>query len=107
VALNLCALQVQWLKLMIVTDLGVGPLTVELKCDNRSTVSLAHNPVASDRSRHIDVNQRKIQEVIESKVLSVKWIPTTEQLADILTKQMPRTQYEYLRTLLHVLPKAP
>jgi hypothetical protein len=104
VALNLCALQVQWLKLLLGEDLGVGPLKAKLYCDNQSTVSVAHNPIASDRSRHINVKHRKVQELIENQVMDVEWISTTDQVADILTKQMPRRQFEYLRTKLHVLP---
>jgi hypothetical protein len=94
VALNLCALQVQWLKLLLGDDLGVGPLRAKLYCDNQSTVTVAHNPIASDRSRHINVKHRKVQELIEHQVLSVEWISTTDQVADILTKQMTRKQFE-------------
>jgi hypothetical protein len=104
VALNLCALQVQWLKLLLGEDLGVAPLRANMYCDNQSTVSVAHNPISSDRSRHINVKHRKVQELIENQVMDVKWISTKEQVADILTKQMPRTQFEYLRSRLHVLP---
>ena len=85
VALNLCALQVQRLKLLLGEDLGVNPLHGRLKCDNQSTVAIAHNPVSSDRSRHIKVKHRKIQELIQHQEMSVSWIPTNEQLADILT----------------------
>jgi hypothetical protein len=50
VALNLCALQVQWLKLLLGEDLAVNPLKAKLRCDNQSTVAIAHNPIASNRS---------------------------------------------------------
>jgi hypothetical protein len=106
VALNLCALQVQWLKLLLGEDFGVNPLKATLHCDNQSTLAIAHNPIASDRSRHINVKYRKVQELIENQVMSVKWISTKEQVADILTKQMDRRQFEYLRSKLHVLPKS-
>jgi hypothetical protein len=104
VALNLCALQVQWLKLMLGNDLGVDPLKALLYCDNKSTVTVSRNPISSDRSRHIAVKYRKIQELVEKQVMSVAWIPTKEQLADILTKQLPRAQFESLRAKLRVLP---
>lgn len=102
VALNLCALQVQWLKLLLGEDLGVGPLTASMFCDNQSTVKIAHNPVASDRTRHIKVKHRKIQELITHQTMSVEWINTKEQVADIFTKQMNRLQFEYLRDKMHV-----
>jgi hypothetical protein len=89
IALNLCALQVQWLKLMLGDDLGLDPLKAQVFCDNKSTVTVSRNPISSDKSRHIAVKYRKVQELIEKQVMSVVWIPTKEQLADILTKALP------------------
>jgi hypothetical protein len=105
VALNSCALQVLWLKQLLGNDLGVAPLRADMFCDNQSTVTVAHNPAATDRSRHINVKHRKVQELIKNQVLSVTWVPTQEQLADIFTKQMARPQFEHLRMKLHVVSK--
>jgi hypothetical protein len=80
VALNLCALQVKWLKLLLREHLGAGPLQARFCCDNQSTVALAHNPIASDRSRHRNVKHREVQELIENQVMNVEWISTTDQL---------------------------
>jgi hypothetical protein len=66
VALNLCALQVQWLKLLLGEDLGVGPLQARLYCDNQSTVSLAHNRLASNQW-HVNAKHRKVQELMKIK----------------------------------------
>jgi hypothetical protein len=105
VALNLCALQDQWLKLLLSSDLRVESLEARLYCDNKSTVAIGQNPIASDRSRHVSVKYRKVQELVENKVLTVEWITTTDQVADIFTKQMPETQFEHLRNLLQVFPR--
>jgi hypothetical protein len=83
VALNLCALQVQWLKSLPWEDFGVDPLKATLLCEHQCTVVIAYNPIASDRSRHINVKFGKIQELIETHVLSVKWIPTKDQVEDV------------------------
>jgi hypothetical protein len=74
---------------MLSDDLDVDPLQAQLYCDNKSTVTLSRNPISSDRSRHIAVRYRKIQELIEKQVMSVAWIPTKEQVGDILTKALP------------------
>jgi hypothetical protein len=97
---------VQWLKLLLGSDLGIAQTEARLLCDNQSTVAVAHNPVATDRSRHINVKHRKVQELIENQVLSVSWVPTKDQVADVLTKQLPKPQFEHLRNMLHVLPKS-
>jgi hypothetical protein len=100
VAPNLCSLQVQWFMLLLGVDLAVAHLETKIFCDNQSTVTIAHSPVASDRSRHIQVKYKKVQELIDSQFMSVKWKQTSEQLADIFRRQLPRPQYEYLRTRL-------
>jgi hypothetical protein len=52
------------------------------------------------------VKHRKLQELLENQVLSVSWVPTKDQVADVLTKQLPKPQFEHLRNMLHVLPKS-
>jgi hypothetical protein len=37
-----------------------------LYCDN-STVTLAKDPISSDRTKHIEVRHRKVQELVVSK----------------------------------------
>jgi hypothetical protein len=53
-------------------------LKARLYCDNKSTVAIGQNPIASDRSRHVSVKYRKVQEMVENEVLTVEWITTTE-----------------------------
>jgi hypothetical protein len=48
----------------------------------------------------VDVKYHFITERIERGDVKVKWIPTTEQLADILTKALTRTVFERLREQL-------
>jgi hypothetical protein len=78
---------------MLGDDLGVNPLQAQLYCDNESTNTLSRNPISLDRSRHIAVKYRKVQELIAKQVMSVEWIPTKDQVAGTLTKATPRVQF--------------
>jgi hypothetical protein len=82
-------------------SLSVTPLF----CDNNSTVFLATDPIASDRTKHIEVRHRKVQELVEQKEIQVNWIPADEQAADILTKPLPRPTYLKLKEQLQVQAK--
>lgn len=55
VAATLCACHVMWLKGLLedLSDEKVG--TVEIQCDNSSTIKLSKNPVMHRRTKHIDV----------------------------------------------------
>ena len=56
--------------------------------DNQGCIALAKNPVAHDRTKHIDIRYHFIRDLIESGDIDVKYKMTEEMLADILTKGM-------------------
>jgi hypothetical protein len=86
------SLRVKWLKISATQDLKLS-LSVTLLCDNNSTVTLAKDPIASDRTKHIELGHRQVQELVESQEVRVKWIPTEDQAADILTSSLPRPAF--------------
>ena len=62
--------------------------TSVLWCDNQSAGALARNPVFHSKSKHIELNVHYIRDKVLSKELEVRYIPTEEQVADILTKPL-------------------
>jgi hypothetical protein len=82
---------------LVAQDLKLSLSVTPLLCANNSTVTLAKDPIASDRPKHIEVRHRKVQELVESKEVEVKWIPTEEQAADILTKPLARPTFIKLK----------
>ena len=102
IALTACALDTEWLRL-ILEDMKVSAKLVELKCDNQSAELVARNPIASDRTRHIEIRHRKVQELVEQKRMTVSWISTKDQVADVFTKPLPKDLFELFRTKLGVL----
>lgn len=68
-----------------------------LYCDNRSTVSIIKTNENSKRVKHIDIRNHFIKDLVISKIISVDYVPTEENLADILTKPLCKTTFEYLR----------
>jgi hypothetical protein len=65
--------------------------------DNQSTIAISKNGIKGDRTKHIDVKYRFITEVIERGDVKLKWIPTTEQQADIFTKALAGPVFTKLR----------
>ena len=72
------------------------PITTSMKlmCDNLVAIRIAKNPVHHDRTKHVEIDRHFIKEKIEQKVLEVCYTPTQQQTADILTKALPRAQFE-------------
>ena len=59
---------------------------MRLYCDNKSAISIAHNPVQHDRTKHIEIDRHFIKEKLESGLICTPYVPTRHQLADVLTK---------------------
>jgi hypothetical protein len=102
VALTELALQVRWLKHMLTQDLRITIGATPLYCDNSSTVTLAKDPISSDRTKHIEDRHRKFQELVESKGVEVTWVPMDKQVADIFTKSLPKPEFIKLKRQLQV-----
>jgi hypothetical protein len=54
--------------------------------DNQAAIALAKNPVNHSRAKHIDIRFHFIRKHIDDGTIIVKYIPTTSQVADALTK---------------------
>jgi hypothetical protein len=63
-----------------------GPTTIN--ADNTSAIALAQNPIYQGKSRHIDFQYHYTREKIEDGTISLNYIPTTQMVADGLTKPL-------------------
>lgn len=78
--------EILWLK-KLMDDLGLQvTLPTKLMCDNKASISISENPVQHDRTKHIEVDRHFIKEKIEDKIVELPYVPSEDQLADILTK---------------------
>ena len=68
-----------------------GPTTVYE--DNEGAVKLANNPMASNRTKHIDIKHHYIRELVDAKTVAVVSVGTTDMLADGLTKALPEPKH--------------
>jgi len=61
---------------------------------------MATNPVTSKRSKHIAMRFNFVREKISSGAICLEYCPTTEMIADELTKILPKPQHVKLRRLI-------
>ena len=75
-----------WLKI-ILEDLRIK-LDEPMKryCDNKSAISIAHNPMQHDRTKHIEVDRHFIKEKLDSGLIYTPYVSSQENLVDILSK---------------------
>lgn len=71
-------------------------LPLKLFCDSKAAISIAHNPVQHDRTKHIEIDRHFIKEKIVSGTICLPYVTSNEQTADILTKSLARPNFERL-----------
>ena len=74
------------------------PMT--LSTDNISAIDLAHNPRLNDATKHIDINSHNVREKVEDRTLKLLHVSSDKNLADILTKSLPKPRLSHLCTCI-------
>lgn len=99
-ALALC--EILWLRIVL-DDLRFSIQdTVKLWCDNQSAINIAHNLIQHDRTKHVEIDRHFIKEKLEAGVIHLPYVPSEEQVADILTKGLPVKRFEDLVSKLEM-----
>jgi hypothetical protein len=63
-------------------------------CDNMSANALASNPVSHARTKHIELDVHYVRDKVLHNDLKVLYIPTSDQIADCLTKPLTHTRFQ-------------
>ena len=99
-AMSQAASEVTWL-VRLLEELGVHSLKpVTLHCDNQSAIHIGRNPVFHERTKHIEIDCHFTRDKVLEGLLQLSYLPTADQLADILTKILPSSQHKHLSTKL-------
>ena len=90
-----CALgnEIFWWRRFL-TEIGYsfsGPTSIYI--DNTGTVALAEHAGNFEKTKHFSVRATALREYQNNGVVSVKWIATAKQLADIMTKGLPPAKF--------------
>lgn len=95
--------ELMWITSLL-RELLIHPPTPTLWCDNIGATYLSTNPVFHARMKHIEVDFHFVREQVTSRRLRVGIVSSKDQLADLLTKPLPKLQFLLLRDKLNVLP---
>ena len=68
--------------------------------DNQSTIKVAEIPKFTPRTKHIALNYHHFRQFVSNGTLMINPIDTLEQTADIFTKPLYQTKFDYLRKKL-------
>ena len=72
--------------------------------DNQAAIHICEKDVHHDRTKHINIRYHWIRDEIEAKRIQMRYINTSKQPADILTKALSRPSYTTLREFICPTP---
>jgi hypothetical protein len=92
--------EVQWLRGAL-AELGIdAPGPSIISGDNQSTITISKNGVKTERTKHVDVKYHFVTNAINDEQIELRWVPTKQQQADILTKALATPTFVALRQQL-------
>ena len=65
-----------------------------INCDNQGAIALAKDNKFHSRTKHIDLQYHFIREAVDDGKINVNYIPTEENISDILTKALPKPKFQ-------------
>lgn len=102
-AMGAAAQECVWLSRMFEFALGKSELPpMMLHVDNQGSIKMAKNDASSSRTKHIDIKYHLVRDMLQEKKFILQYCPTTEMVADPLTKPVERVLFEKHRSSMGI-----
>lgn len=75
IAVGSCCTQLLWMKKLL-CDCGFTQDTMAIHYDNTSAINISKNPVQHFRTKHIDIRDHFIRDLVKSREVALMFIPT-------------------------------
>ncbi|KAM3249757.1 hypothetical protein P3L10_011527 [Capsicum annuum] len=87
---------------------SAAPFTIDpVSTPNAALDNIAKNPVFYERTKHIEVDCHFVHEALTAGLISLQYVSTALQLADILTKPLIGFQHNFLISKLGLVSSLP
>jgi len=91
-----------WLRKILI-DLNLEQEeSTEILVDNQAAIAISQNPVFHGKTKHFNIKLFFLREVQKNGVVSLVYCKTEDQVADVFTKPLLVSKFEFLRTKLGV-----
>lgn len=91
-ALGMC--EGMWIQRLL-RELGMKKEeSIKMFTDSQPAINIAKNPVHHDRTKHIEIDRHFISEKVNHRIVQLSYVPSRHQIADVLTKALPRANFE-------------
>jgi hypothetical protein len=102
IALTTVGREIMYLQLLLEELYQTTPIPTPLYCDNQAAIALATNNKFHSRTKHIDLRYHFVRFHVQHGTFTLVYCPTDDNVADALTKALPRPRLERLRGMMKV-----
>ena len=94
-----------WLQ-QLLNELGVPSTIPHVLSDNIGATYLCSNPVYHSRMKHLAIDYHFVRDLVSQNKLKVSHVPSSHQLADLLTKPLSVSRHNFLKSKIGVVESA-
>nr|GEX82524.1 copia protein [Tanacetum cinerariifolium] len=98
--------QALWMKQALI-DYDVRLDDILIMCDNKGAIDLSKNPVQHSRTKHIEIHHHFLRDNVQKGHISIKKVPSIDNITNILTKPLKCESFNYLRLGLGMMEHIP
>ena len=102
IAVGSCCTPLLWMQKLF-HDHSICQEHLTIYCDNTNAINISKNPVQHSRTKHIEIQHHFVRELVEDDTLTLEFIHTNDQRADLFTKPLDSKWFEFLRQNLGVI----
>ena len=89
-----------WLRTLLDSIDHTPTTPTTICCDNNTAINLSEDPTLHDRVKHIDIKHHFLRERVQSNEISLSYINTNDNVADIFTKALDTNKFSRFRGFL-------
>lgn len=102
-AMSTTTCEVIWLRKLLVSLFRKRMESTRVYCNNQSCIKLYENLVFHDRLKHIDIRCHFIRDRVQRGAVQLQYVPTGDQVADILTEALGRAKFIQFREQMGIV----
>lgn len=102
-AMSFATQEAIWLR-QFINQFGIQIPPIVMLCDNQSAMAVAKEDSFRARTKHIDVKHHHIRDQLTNGVITIEYVSTNENVADVLTKAVSGLKQKYCSTGMGLKP---